>query len=144
IREAAARGAEIVVTTECFLDGYAIRDKSISDEDWKALCERLPDGEYVGRLRRLASELRIHLIAGFVECDGDRTYNTAVLIDPDGRLVGRYRKHDLEHELWRNTPGDAFPVFETRYGRIGLIICADRRNPRLVQRIAAEADLLIC
>jgi len=144
IREAAARGAQIVVTTECFLDGYAIRDKSIPIERWRTLCEPIPDGAYVQRLRRLAAELRIHLIAGLVECDGERTYNTAILIGPDGSITGKYHKHELEHELVRNTPGDTTPIFETPYGRIGMMICADRREPNLVRSIARNADLLIC
>ncbi len=144
IRQAADRGARIVVTTECFLDGYAIRDKQITAQQWRALSESIPDGPYIRRLRKLAAELKIHLVAGMVEWTDQATYNTAVLIGPDGSLVGKYHKHDLEHELWRNTPGDRTPVFETPYGRIGLIICADRRNRELVQKIAGSADLVIC
>ncbi|MEP0844926.1 MAG: glycoside hydrolase family 127 protein [Phycisphaerae bacterium] len=144
IRRAAAQGAQIVVTTECFLDGYAIRDKSMPIEQWQALSETLPDGPYIRRLRGLADELNIHLVAGFVERLEGSTYNTAVLIGPDGGLIGRYHKQHLEHELARNTPGAESPVFQTPYGRVGLIICADRRRPELVRKIAAHADLLIC
>jgi predicted amidohydrolase len=145
IREAAAKGAQIVVTTECFLDGYAIRDKKLSDAEWRQLSESIPDGAYVRRMRRLAAELKIHLVAGLVERSGDgATYNTAVLIGPDGKLLGTYHKHDLEHELWRNTPGERTPHFDTPYGRMGLMICADRRNRELVAKIASDADLVIC
>ena len=61
IREAAA-GAKIVCTTECFLDGYAIADKSIPLDTYRALGEPIPDGEYFQRLAKLADELKIHLI----------------------------------------------------------------------------------
>jgi predicted amidohydrolase len=145
IREAAAKGAQIVMTTECFLDGYAIRDKSIPLEKWRTLCEPIPDGPYVTRLRHLAAELKIHLIAGMTECENGHTYNTAVLIGPDGGLIGKYHKHLLEHELVRNTPGSTCPVFETPLGKIGLMICADRREPDLVKQLKANgAQLLLC
>lgn len=145
IREAAANGAKIVCTTECFLDGYAIADKSIPLEQYRSLGESIPTGKYFQRLAALAGELRIHLIAGMTEADGEARYNTSVLLGPDGRLVGKYHKQKLQHELVRNTPGNESPVFATPYGRVGLIICADRTEPGIVQRICtAGADFLIC
>src|SRR5215475_4722884 len=87
IREAAAGGAKIVCTTECFLDGYAIADESIPLEDYRALGEPIPDGAYFRKLADLARELHIHLIAGMHEADGDLRFNTAVIIGPDGRLL---------------------------------------------------------
>jgi len=145
IREAATNGAGIVCTTECFLDGYAIADKTIPLEKYRALGEPIPGGKYFQRLASLAGELKIHLIAGMTEADGAARYNTSVLIGSDGRLIGKYRKQKLQHEAVRNTPGNNSPVFETPYGRIGIIICADRTEPAIVQRIcAAGADFLIC
>jgi predicted amidohydrolase len=145
VREAARGGARIVVTTECFLDGYAIKDKSIPLETYRALGEPIPDGSYFRRLAALAKELNINLVAGLTEADGELRYNTAVLIGPNGRLIGKYRKHALEHELVRNTPGTNTPAFKTDAARLGLIICADRKHPDLVQRIVAEgAEFLLC
>ena len=145
IREAATNGAKIVITTECFLDGYAIADKTIPLENYRALGEPIPGGIYYRRLAALAKDLRIHLIAGLTEADGEVRYNTAVLIGPDGMLAGKYRKQKLEHELVRNTPGDTCPVFLTPYGKLGIMICADRREPNLVKKFsAAGADFLIC
>jgi N-carbamoylputrescine amidase len=145
IREAAAHKAKIVCTTECFLDGYAIADKSIPLEKYRALGEPIPSGKYFQRLSTLAKELKIHLIAGMTEADGEARYNTSVLIGPDGGLVGKYRKQKLQHEAVRNTPGNNSPVFETPYGRIGIMICADRTDPTIVRRFCAEgADFLIC
>ena len=145
IREAAAHGAQIVCTTECFLDGYAIADKSIPLERYQALGEPIPEGEYVKQLRALARELRIHLIAGMMEADGGVYYNTALLIAPDGRVAGKYHKQELGHELGRNTPGQSSPVFLTPYGRVGIMICADRTKPEIVRSFCtAGADFLIC
>jgi predicted amidohydrolase len=145
IREAASEGAMIVSTTECFLDGYAIANKSIPLTQYRALGEPIPDGIYVRRLAALARELQIHLIAGMTEADGERRHNTSVLIGPKGQLIGRYRKQTLQHESVRNIPGYESPAFETPYGRIGIIICADRTEPAIVRQVcAAGADLLIC
>ncbi len=145
IREAAARGAAVVCTTECFLDGYAIADKSIPLDEYRALGEPIPGGSYFRRLAALADELDIHLIAGLLEADGDQRHNTAVLIDPDGRLVGKYRKQRLGHELVRNEPGRVSSVFRTAHGRIGTMICADRRYPDIVEGFRLNgADFLLC
>ena len=145
IREAAANGARLVCTTECFLDGYAIKDKSIPLEVYRALGEPIPGGQYFRRLAALADELDIHLVAGMLEADGEARYNTAVLIGPDGSLVGKYRKQFLEHELVRNTPGNVCSVHPTPYAPVGIMICADRRRPELVRQFRAKgAEFLLC
>ncbi|WP_339911335.1 nitrilase-related carbon-nitrogen hydrolase [Symmachiella dynata] len=145
IREAAAGGAKIVVTTESFLDGYAIADKSIPLPRYRALGEPIPDGEYFKKLAALADELDIHLVAGMMEADGDKRYNTAVFINPEGELVGKYRKQKLQHELVRNTPGDRSLVFDSPFGKTGLMICADRTEQSIVGRFNENgAEFLIC
>jgi predicted amidohydrolase len=145
IREAAAHGARIVCTTECFLDGYAVADKSIPLEQYRALGEPIPAGQYFKRLSLLARELRIYLIAGLLEADGTARYNTALLIGPDGQLVGKYHKQELGHESERNTAGQSSPVFRTPYGRVGIMICADRTQPEIVRSLCtAGADFLVC
>ncbi len=145
IREAVTGGAQIVVTTECFLDGYAIADKSIPLDTYQALGEPIPGGQCFQRLAALADELDIHLVAGMMEADGDARFNTAVLIGPDGRLVGKYRKQKLGHESVRNTPGKSSLVFDFPYGRVGLMICADRTEKEIVRRFCDNgAEFLIC
>jgi predicted amidohydrolase len=145
IREAAAGGAKVVCTTECFLDGYAIADKSIPLDVYRALGEPIPGGRFFERLSKLADELDIHMIAGMLEADGEARYNTAVVLGPDGQLVGKYRKQKLQHELVRNTAGSESRVWETPYGKVGVMICADRTEPGIVGRFcAAGADFLIC
>ncbi len=145
IREAAARGAKIVCTTECFLDGYAIADKSIPLETYRALGEPIPDGSYCRRLMALADELDIVLVAGMLEAQGEARYNTAVLIGADGTLLGMYHKQKLGHELVRNTPGTESLTFDTPHGRAGLMICADRTERSIVEGFRNRgAEFLIC
>jgi predicted amidohydrolase len=145
IRRAAAHGAQVVCTTECFLDGYAIADKSIPLEKYRALGEPIPQGDYCRRLCALARERKIFLIAGMLEAGGNARYNTAVLIGPDGRLIGKYHKQHLEHEAVRNRAGSESTVFDTPFGRIGVMICADRRLPDVVRGFCDRgADFLVC
>jgi predicted amidohydrolase len=114
-------------------------------EKYRALGEPIPAGKYYQKLAELADRLDIYLVAGMLEADGDSRYNTAVLIDTGGNLVGKYRKHELGHETVRNTPGTETPIFDTPFGQLGIMICADRRNPELVKRLCdAGASLLIC
>jgi predicted amidohydrolase len=145
IREAAKQGARIVITTECFLDGYAIADKKIPLEDYRALGEPIPDGKFCQKLMGLAKELKIHLVAGMMEADGEARHNTAILIGPDGKLLGKYRKQFLEHESVRNTPGKESSVHKTTFGQVGMMICADRRDQAIVRRFCDHgASFLIC
>lgn len=145
IREAAKNGAKIICTTECFLDGYAVADKSIPLKEYLALGEPIPEGAYFQKLQSLAKELRVQIIAGMLEADEKKRFNTAVVISPDGKLIGKYRKQHLGHESVRNTPGNKSSVFTTPHGKVGVMICADRRFPNIVNGfIDNGADLLLC
>ena len=145
IREAAAGGAKIVMTTECFLDGYSVKDRKIPDESYRALGEPIPGGVYFNRLSDMADELDIYLLAGLSEDQDELRRNTAVLIGPDGIIIGKYHKQHIGHEKGRNVPGDASPVFETPFGKIGIMICADRRYPDSIRRFRENgADFLLC
>lgn len=145
VREAAVHGADIVCTTECSLDGYAIDDKEIPLDEFRALGEPIPDGPYYHRFQALADELNINLIVGLLERDGDHLYNTAIMLNPAGELVGKYHKQELEHELVRVTPGNESTVMNSAFGKLGVMICADRRNRDVVQGFCDRgANLLIC
>ena len=136
IRQAAANGAEIVATAESFLDGYAVRDSSITAERFQALAEPIPQGPYFRRLQGLADELDIYLVAAISERTGEAVFNSAILLGPDGALVGKYRKKYLwPGEAHAYTAGGEIPTFETRFGRVGMMICFDRMQPEAVQEL---------
>ncbi len=84
-------------------------------------------GPTTAALGALARDLHTYLVAGLVELEGPAAYNTAVLIDREGRLIGKYRKVYLPREEIEGglTPGDSYPVFDTDFGRLGLMICWD-------------------
>ena len=144
IREAAGNGAKIVSTAESFLDGYAVRDSNLSADQFRSLAEPIPDGAYFGRLRSLADELDIYLVAAISELAGEKVYNSAALIGPNGKLIGTYRKKYLwsnEEEMY--SPGAVIPTFETPYGKVGIMICADRQQPAAIEELVANGAELV-
>lgn len=90
------------------------------------IAESIP-GPTTKRLGELAKERSSYIVAGLYESEGDAVYNTAVLIDRKGKVAGKYRKVYLPREEYEAglTPGNAFPIFDTDFGRIGIMICYD-------------------
>jgi predicted amidohydrolase len=83
-----------------------------------------PDTEFLGKLARAK---RAYLVAGVLEREGALVYNTSVLLDRDGKYVGKYRKVYLPREEIDGgvTPGEDYPTFATDFGRVGMMICWD-------------------
>lgn len=147
VRRATARGAHLVVFPECFVQGYSLR------ADVLGLAERA-DGPSVEALRALARALGIAIVAGFVERPpggrGD-PFNSAAIVDRDGRLAGVYRKsHLFERENGTFARGDAFPTFDLLLRpraeplRVGVCICADIEYPEVVRLLALGGARLVC
>jgi len=142
-REAAAAGARILITSECYLDGYlghVAMNKDMTPEKLLAAAETI-DGPYVRRAGALARELAVTLVFGFSEQRGQDVFNTAALFGPDGKLIGTYSKSHTGGELY--APGSAFPVFDTPHGRIGLLICYDRQLPETSRILAVRGAEMI-
>ena len=145
IRQAASGGAQLICTTECFLDGCSAMDDSIQGVDYQALGEAIPGGVYFQKLSALSKELGVYLIAGLHEDGGENQFNSAALISPDGNLVGKYHKQFLVEEAIRHTPGKESLTFATSLGRMGIMICRDRTDARLVKRFVPNGcDFLVC
>ena len=90
------------------------------------VAESLP-GPTTERLGKVAREKNAYIVAGVFEREGPAIYNTAVLIDRKGNLVGKYRKVYLPREEIEGglTPGNDYPVFQTDFGKVGIMICWD-------------------
>jgi N-carbamoylputrescine amidase len=147
IRNAAAKGAQIVVTQELFLTPYfcTVEDTALFD-----LADPLP-GPITDQLSAVAKELGIVLIASLFEHRGPGLYhNTAAIFDADGTLLGFYRKNHIPQdpgfeEKFYFTPGDSgYPVWDTRFGKIGVLICWDQWYPEAARLMAlGGAQVLI-
>ena len=90
-------------------------------------CAEPIPGPSTERLGKAAKKNGLWVVAGLYERDGERVYNTAVLLDREGRLAGKYRKIHLPREEWKKgvTPGHEYPVFKTDFGTIAIQICYD-------------------
>jgi predicted amidohydrolase len=109
------------------------------------------EGPTLALLRALARELSCHVHTGsFVEKEGDQLYNSSFLLNPQGEILGRYRKIHLftyaSEEAKILTPGTSIAVIPTEFGNFGLATCYDLRFPELFRKmIDQEADFfLIC
>ncbi|MEM2739576.1 MAG: carbon-nitrogen hydrolase family protein [Candidatus Bathyarchaeia archaeon] len=152
IRDVARLKIDIAVTSECFLDGYAIAEylerREIDERDWVRrfidIAEDRGNGAYIRRLSYLARELKIYIIAGFTEKQDGKLFNAAYLFNRDGAIIGRYRKVNLSpYEKVVYCSGDSLPVFDTDFGRIGILICADRRWPENVRILTLQGAEVI-
>ncbi len=96
-------------------------------------------------LGAVAKSLRCYLVAGILERVGRLVYNTAVLIGRDGEVAGTYRKTHLPREEVEAglTPGDSYPVFQTDFGTVGMMICWDLQFPKPARALAGRGAEII-
>ena len=147
ICQAADQGAQIICLQELFASRYFPQREDPSSFD---LAEPIP-GPTTIRYAALARDLAVVLVVPLFEHRAPGVYhNAAVVIDADGTLLGRYRKthvpdDPLYYEKFYFTPGDlGYPVFKTRFARIGTLICWDQWFPEAARLSAlAGADLLV-
>jgi N-carbamoylputrescine amidase len=147
VRQGAQAGAQILCLPELFRSRYFCQSEDVA---YFGLAEMVP-GPTTRHLSALAAELAIVLVAPVFERRAAGVYhNTVVVIDADGRLLGRYRKthipdDPLYYEKFYFTPGDlGYPVFDTRYARVGPLICWDQWFPEAARLSAlAGAELLV-
>lgn len=141
IDEAAEHGAELVILPEGIYQGYIFW----SYEEVFPLAEEIPSGRLTQALIHKASERNVYIIAGLYEKEGLALYNSAVLIGPEGH-IGTYRKMHMwgTEKLYCDASMTGFPVFETRLGKIGIMICYDLWFPESSRLLALQGADLIC
>ncbi|MEY4162895.1 MAG: N-carbamoylputrescine amidase [Actinomycetota bacterium] len=141
VRDAAGRGARIILIPELFEDVYFCKDV-----DAKHLQRARPvDGHpTVSRFAALAAELGVVLPLSIFERAGNALFNTVVMVDADGRTLGTYRKSHIPDgigysEKFYFSPGDTgFRVWYTAHGRVGLGICWDQWFPEAARVMALQ------
>ncbi len=143
VQVAAGQQADLVVLPECAWPAYFLGSRR---DYFAARAAGLPaPTDFLLRLSRLARDLHIAICCGHVEEHGGRLCNTATLLGPDGRVLGRHRKCFLwafDHDVF--DPGDALLPCDTPFGRVGLMVCADARLPEIPATLAARgAELLL-
>jgi predicted amidohydrolase len=137
VDQAGAQKADIV----CLPEGVTIVG---TEHDYVSASEPVP-GPTTKFLGDVAKKNNLYIVAGLLEKEGDVVYNTAVLIDRSGNLAGKYRKTSLPREEIDGgiTPGNSFPVFDTDFGRIGMMICWDVTFPEPARALAQQGAEVI-
>ncbi|MBA7648095.1 (R)-stereoselective amidase [subsurface metagenome] len=138
LRSAALLQAELVLVPETFSTGYDVG--SVLDR----VAEPIP-GRTTDFLAKLAAELKIYFYGSFIEKNGNKYNNTAVLISPGGEIIGRYRKvHLFSTEKERFEPGNQALVVNTPLGKFGLTICMDLLFPEYIRGLVlAGAEYIL-
>jgi len=134
IEQAAAQGAKIICMQEVFTTPYFCAEQNTH---WYDSVEKIPDGPTVKLMQEVARKHGMVIIVPIYEEEITGVYyNTAAVIDADGKYLGKYRKNHIPHTapgFWEKfyfKPGNlGYPTFETAYARIGVYICYDRHFP---------------
>lgn len=147
VREAAARGAKIVLIPELFEGPYFCKDQVPKHRE---RAREIAGNPTVARFARLAAELDVVLPLSIYERARNAFFNTVVMVDADGRVMGTYRKSHIPDgpgytEKYWFSPGDTgFKVWQTRHGAVGVGICWDQWFPeaaRVMALLGAECLL---
>jgi N-carbamoylputrescine amidase len=139
IREAAGRGAQIILIQELFETPYFCKDHIPRHLE---LAKPLDGHPAVEHFRSLARELKVVLPVSVFEQAGKAFYNSLVMVDADGGVLGSYRKSHIPegpgyHEKFYFSPGDTgFKVFDTAYAKLGVAICWDQWFPETARCMA--------
>lgn len=142
VREAAAKGAKIVCFPEMFNTGYNFQ--LIGDGFHN--CGETIDGHTITRLQKVAKECACYVIAPITLEKKVKGvfYNAAVVIDDEGVVLGDYSKHHLwAAERYYFHAGEDIPVFDTKYGKIGVMICYDAGFPETARVLTLKGAELI-
>jgi N-carbamoylputrescine amidase len=141
IREAAKRGAQVILPSELFQSIYFPTQQ---DPKWFATAYPLQEHPCVLALQKLAKSLKVVIPISFFERDGPRFYNSVAVADADGEILGLYRKSHIPdgpgyQEKYYFRPGDTgFKAWKTRHGTIGVGICWDQWYPEAARAMVLE------
>jgi len=146
IREAASKQAQVLLLPEVFHELFFITDLN---SRYFETAEPIP-GPITAMMQKLARELAVVIVAPIYESVGRSVYyNSAAVIDADGELLGTYRKNHVPlntifYEKLYFKPGNlGYPVFNTRYGKIGILICHDRHYPEGARALALNGAEIV-
>jgi N-carbamoylputrescine amidase len=147
VREAAAKGANVVLLQELFATPYFCPDQK---QEHFALAQPAEGNATIARFAALAAELEVVLPVSFFERANNAYFNSLAIVDADGSVLGLYRKSHIPQapgyeEKFYFTPGDTgFRAWDTRYGTIGAGICWDQWFPECARAMALQgADILL-
>lgn len=147
VRDAAARGANIILLQELFSGPYFCK---VQDFAYFSLAQKAAESDLIKRFTALARELNVVLPISFFERANQAYFNSVAMIDADGTVMGIYRKTHIPQgpgyeEKYYFSPGDTgFKVWDTRFAKVGVGICWDQWFPEAARSMALMgADILL-
>jgi predicted amidohydrolase len=140
---AAEQKAELLITPECWLDGYASPAADSTPERIRGIAQDLNSSPYLVQVAELARKHRMSICFGFTSLEEGQAYNAAGLWDASGKRLGVYHKTHLQTHDLQYAPGRGLPVWPTVWGKVGIMICADRRWPETTRTLRLQGARLI-
>ena len=134
---------DVVVTPEGFLDGYVATEKSVAKEDMAKYAIDPRKSEYAGAISSWARKNEAWVVFGCTRKDEDGVFNTALIYNRSGSLVGMYDKLHLQTHDYKYTPGKHLDVYGSDFGPFGVMICADRRWPETSRTLTLKGARVI-
>jgi len=134
---------DVVITPECFLDGYIAREKEVTEKDLFSYSLDPGNSPYGEEIKKWAKKENCWVILGCTRQEEKKVYNSALVFNRAGNLVGWYDKIHCQTHDRKFSPGSRLPVFSSDFGFFGVMICADRRWPETVRCLALKGARII-
>ena len=134
---------DVVVTPEGFLDGYVSTEKTVSKEAMVTYAIDPQTSPYAAAISDWTRRNKAWVIYGCTRKAQDGVFNTALIYNRTGRLVGMYDKLHLQTHDYKYTPGKHLNVYESDFGLFGVMICADRRWPETTRTLTLKGARVI-
>jgi len=141
VRNAAANGAQVIVLQELFATKYFCQRQK---PRYFGLADTIEDSIIVDHFSRLAGELRVVIPISFFEKDGNNYYNSVAVADADGSVIGVYRKTHIpqskcyEEKFYFTPSNNPYEIFDTKFGKMGVLICWDQWFPEAAKCLALQ------
>lgn len=135
--------ADVVVTPEGFLDGYISTEKSVTKNDMFKYAINPSVSNYTRAVSKWANRNSAWVIYGCTRKAADRVFNSALIYNRKGNLVGMYDKLHLQEHDRKYTPGAHLNTYQSDFGPFGVMICADRRWPETVRTLTLQGARVI-
>ena len=134
---------DVVVTPEGFLDGYVATEESVTKNDMVKYAIDPQTSEYTRAASGWARRNKAWIIYGCTRKTKDGVFNTALIYNRSGGLVGMYDKLHLQRHDHKYTPGKHLNVYQSDFGLFGVMICADRRWPETTRTLTLQGARVI-
>ncbi|MBN2375834.1 MAG: carbon-nitrogen hydrolase family protein [Sedimentisphaerales bacterium] len=136
-------GVDVVVTPEGFLDGYVVTEKKVRREDMYQYAIDPETSEYTKAVAVWAKRNNTWVIMGCARIEKNKIYNTALIFNRNGVKIGSYDKLHIQTHDKKYDPGQHLNVYDSDFGKFGVMICADRRWPETTRTLASKGARIV-